>query len=490
MASMPTSTLAEHVERMLSLVKTTLESLAPAQRAQHRPDTTLAAFGAAIDGSHERLEAALTERYDLSPTDMAVLWFCAAPHLDPGLCDLIARACDNILRTWVDPALCMLAFCGSVSERLAMRARFLSDGALLRSGLVSLQRRDNTWGDPLNHQVMASEQLVSFVCGVRAVGGPAASITHRVEPEFNLSVVPFGPNAPTVFTLLESFFSRPSPATAVRHGQGGFDYANGLALVAEGPRGSGRVDTIKAIAGELERTVLLVDGARLAAMTPTVAVRALETLFFEAELHGELICITHAAALVGTDSPLVQPLIDGVAQRQAAVVLCLGRDDDIAAGLDTYIVSKASLHMPTHHDAVASLWALHCDGLVRAEDVDFPELSEAIHVAPWQIRKAVTLAYYQGYPKLPFDGPTHLPTSRGGGHGAAQGRGPGSSLHCHRYPGRGQRTAPGAKRPDRQQPDPGGHPGDYWRRQTSTARAHRMGHWRPHSQRYRHHCPL
>lgn len=407
--------MAPHVDRMLSMVAGTLESLAPSRAASHDPAATQAGFERIWSEAPEAPELVLRQRWGLSALETQVLCMAAAPWLEPAMQDLIARANDNLLHDFMDPALCVRALGRSRAERLEILASLRPGGRLIDSELIHLEKRNHR-PNPLFHEMIPAELLTSYLCGVRALSPSAAPYATLLSPTLKLAELQHTPRDAELARLFEHYYARDALHTLARKGTLA-DYPRGIAVIVQGSRGAGRFTLLKAIAGTLERHIIALQGRLLSHSTVSEATRVLRAALFESAWYSDLVVIRDADAMVKPGAVLASVLADGLHRRRAALVLCVTSDDEIDALLDSVIVKRLKLEPSTTAEALGQQWALNVpESGVNAEGVDFGSLAETINLSPLQMRKATALGYLMGDAaddtSVQLDGPLLLRSAR------------------------------------------------------------------------------
>ncbi len=194
----------------------------------------------------------LARRFDLSALELALLLLLLAPEVDSRYARAYAYLQDDVARRWLTPDLALRLLAGTDPADPAGRALFLPASPLLRHRLVRL---DGAASDPspplLDRRLKLDDRIVEYLLE----GDP-------LEPRLEglLSLAPPGP-------ALAALPIDPAVATALGHLLAAWreDHDGPKPAFFWGPSGSGRRLAAGALATALDRPLVLLDGAALAA---------------------------------------------------------------------------------------------------------------------------------------------------------------------------------------------------------------------------------
>ncbi|MCB9735253.1 MAG: ATP-binding protein [Deltaproteobacteria bacterium] len=396
---MSASPLAAHLDHVLAAVRDVLGRLAPGEGGAPtgmlaaRAVLVAAAEGPVADADVWLPDFALARRFGLGPLERALIWFVTAPHLDPTLADVIARANDDVREQRVDLALVLRAFARTRDEQLELARLLATDAPLVQTGLVAVSPRPATpnrmraWLDP-------GEHVVPLFLGSRALSPSAAPYARWVAPWH--AGAGAGAHDERVVTAVAAVLRGMARAATARTGPlgpGGLDLPAGVAVVVEGDAGTGRAVTVREAARRAERHVIEVDGRLLAAAPADARRRALHAVFREAELFGDVVLLRDPRELVAPGKDAAAEIAHALRRRAATLVLASLPQQALDPALEGVVVARH--HLPgTERATQATLWRAHLPDAVP--EAAIAAVAEALHLQPLQIRRAATLAQMSG----------------------------------------------------------------------------------------------
>ena len=252
----------------------------------------------------------LRASYGLDETELDVLLLALAPEVDLRYARRLARLQDDpgSCRPTVDLVLRLLA---PLPERLAARALFRTDGALLANRLIALEPDPRLIAPVLpTHHVVIDEQVVDVVLhqgGLDRRLTRCASLTRPQAGRWAQVSLPAG--------------ERDRLLAAARAAAGRRPWR----LYLQGPAGSGQRTAAAALAGELGVPLLRVDlAAVLACPAPAGGDRAEDVLaraVREALLHGALLHVTGADSIIDAPAGVGEALTGTLADHPGPTVL-------------------------------------------------------------------------------------------------------------------------------------------------------------------------
>lgn len=214
---------------------------------------------------------------------------------------------------------------------------------------------------------------VASLSGRRQLSAELWPVARRLLPALPLELVALPDDwRETLAHTAGAFFTReaaPSLFEAVE----GFAAGQGLVMQLTGPSGTGKTALAKGLAHRLQRPLIVVDGAALAASQRLHEL--LHVLFVEAQLYGELLCLERSDALLRSDTPAAGAF-RRLIERHRVCVLVEARD---GGGLDPRVVDAAVLRYDLPHPGVEArkhLWQTQFPERVSLDiDVDIDHLS-------------------------------------------------------------------------------------------------------------------
>jgi len=401
-----------HLDTMVGAVASLTRALAPGQASAVLGPAALAHLVDLLDHldttANDALvstpDAFLANRFGLDPIDRVLLWTLAAPHLDPTLDDLIARAHDDLRMTRFDLALLLRAFTSTRSEAIALMRRLGPDGLLTRRGLITTLPASGT--SPLHLALLPADHVAPFLAGLEVLGGLGGRMerfARRVRPTLGLDDIALPPAlTETLLPILRGFRTKP-PARGVLLGDGGLFAAGGLLIAIHGPEGSGRQTAMKALAGALGANLIIVDGRLLSFSPPDEQRLVLDTVTRDAELYGDLILIRDADRLLVSERPVTSALRHELETRSVVVLASTANVDTLPPELEALTLARVPMTLELTPEIQERLWVSNLPehSAIVHDDVSF----EAIHVtlSPLQVRKAQQLAYWTApsHPEAP-----------------------------------------------------------------------------------------
>jgi SpoVK/Ycf46/Vps4 family AAA+-type ATPase len=207
-------------------------------------------LGVALFDSLEEYPARLAwlaEEYGLTPFDLDLLLVAVAPELDLRYERIYAYIQDDVMRKRPTVELALNLLCASAEEKLARRAHFESDSALVGNGLLRLVADPNHVQPPLlSHYLKPSEQLVRLLLGQKSPGAQLSTFCRLSEAGGSLESLPLPSD---VKAALKAF------AAGVR------DEGHAHKFYFHGPRGGGKRITAEAFAADCGLRLLAFDVA-------------------------------------------------------------------------------------------------------------------------------------------------------------------------------------------------------------------------------------
>jgi SpoVK/Ycf46/Vps4 family AAA+-type ATPase len=320
--------------------------------------------------------ARLAEGLGLSWDEVRVLLLCAMPAFDTGFRMRIARYKDNILFNFVDVDLACALFFEADAERIAGQRLFTPDAPLLRYRLVRLvHHADLTNDDLINQEVRLPERVVNALAGRSTLAQHLAPFCSLREPQASF----------------EDLFVPEKDKERVRRLLAASD--RGLVVLAIGSPGSGRTTLAEAMASHLGQRLLLVDGARWAALhgaSPDPE-RIVDDVVQEALFLDAVLVVSNLAPLLEMKSPLVAGLVAALPRFRGVAVMTVAKSDGLDPLLERAVHLEVRLDRPSLDDRVA-MWQRFTRDVPLAEGTDVDAVAHQFDIPGGYIRNAISLA--------------------------------------------------------------------------------------------------
>ncbi len=390
--------VAAYLDARLALVEAVLERLADPASATRMIDPRPAierARAAAIEAGVDLPDAQLARTAGLSAAELDLLWLIAAPAIDPAIVTLLRRADPSGGRDWVDAATAARALAATRLDRQAVFASLEPDAPLRRRALIRVANGDRAIGRDLT----PASWLPGALRGGRAIGARLEGSCTLITPSIAAADVPLPDRAAELSAVLAGGVAdtiEPPPLFGV----GGLDHPRGIAVYLQGNPGSGRSVLLRAIAGQLGRRILLLDGARLRHLPASVAADIVDAACGEAAAHGELLAIRNAHDVAVPTAAAAPALARAISAHAAVVILIVADDAPLAAEVEQLIVFR-HLHeiRPQAVDA-AHVWLLNLPPTTELDTgLELESFARSLHLSPVQIRAAARSAVLTAGPR-------------------------------------------------------------------------------------------
>lgn len=332
----------------------------------------------------------LRERYGLDETEVEILCFALAPTLDLSFRKRIARYKDNILLDFTDPDLiCNLLFSSRV-ERLRARDYFLRDARLQRYKLVHLVHPKEVSSEQLlSDEVRLPTRVINFVLGKDTLDKSIADLAELVQPNVPLADVVLPADVIEDVRQIVEHHSMPVGGPRPVDETAG---DRGLVLQFGGPPGTGKTLFAGAIAHHLGRKLLHVDCSKLAAADAATFRALIEEIFFEAGVHGAVLCLDHCEAMLGERNPKLATVYQQFETFDGLLLLITNEPKSLDFSLERWVAFSIRFEVPGG-DLRERIWRQHMPpDAPLAKDVDFQDLATLFEISGGHIRNAVHLA--------------------------------------------------------------------------------------------------
>lgn len=356
-----------HTDADITAILEMLEAHAEAARAR-----------TASQGLISRLRA-LQNGYSLSRFEVDALLICLAPEIDLRYQRMYGYLQDDITKRHPSVDLVLNLLCGSLPEKMAQRRHFLPGAPLFRHRL-------------LTHYVDSTEPVPPLL-GLFVRVDPRIVNYLLASDEIDAGLQPYAKIAETP-TSIEQLVGRRDLRTRLRtlaHQEE--TPRDQLILYFQGPLGVGKRTTATALAHEIGRTLLVVDGERVAQaeelpFETTVALALREAFLQNAVLYWE------GFDLLITDErrALRMTLLDAL-QSFAGLAILAG---SCAWELDTVLHGRSFIRIefaPQSYEERKMFWPHFLNGGTPVDaDLDFGALANKFRLTAGQIEAAAATA--------------------------------------------------------------------------------------------------
>jgi ATP-dependent 26S proteasome regulatory subunit len=324
--------------------------------------------------SSARIEA-LSERWNLTDFDNAVLMLALAPEVDLRYERIYAYLQDDVTRRRPSVDLALNLLCDSPETRVAQRSRFAPEAPLIRSGLLRLLP-DSTQVEPplLAQYLRLDERAIRTLLGDDGLDSRLVSFCERGS--FPAKRADLGDQSDIVRRL---------PAFAATAENGG----RLVRLLFSGPATSSKREAVEALAAANQMTLLTADMERDAAWR-TEPVEIASLLTREATLYDSMLFVSglkpstaeEAAAKSFIETLINYPGIIVIASESPLVALLAGSDKFL----------NVPFTLPDYDIRRAQWQRLATEAGIEVSNDTLSKLSNNFQLAPEQIAAAVDTA--------------------------------------------------------------------------------------------------
>ena len=341
-----------------------------------------------VQGTEESLRqgvflrlVALARLFALTTFDLNVILVCLAPEIDRRYERLYAYLQDDVTRRHPSVDLVLNLLCPDLETKVAMRARFTPAAPLLQHHLLQLaddpnQRSPSLLGKPLQ----LDPRVARYLLDDDALDDRLESCSHVVFPTTEFSELLF----PAAFT------QRLMRVADAVHTDG-----TDLILYFQGPYGVGKQTVAAALCHRLNLPLLVIDGRRLASMTPEDFRTLARLIDREARLQGAALYWEGFDALLTDDKvaylAVLLPLLEA---HQGPTFLTGETTWEPSDALHGVTFLRLEFTLPGYAERL-QLWraAFAIDGTIAlAPDVDLAVLANTFRLSGGQIRDAASTA--------------------------------------------------------------------------------------------------
>ena len=363
-----------------------LQALAVARRAQ-LAERVAASEAAGVELGLESLR----RRFQLDDEDVDLLLHVAASTVDTTLGKLHSKLAGVPFHPWLDVGLAIAVHHDAVGDRLRARARFQPEAPLLANRLIVLDRtRPDAKDNLLSCELKLPPRVARLVLGSDPTGG-ATTFARVVEPEVGLGEVVLPPEVRQEIDQLLAA----QPSLQRRLADWGYSAlipsGRAVTMLLTGPPGTGKTLLGHAMAKQLGKRLLVIDGPRL-----LEAGRALEGEIDELLLAGRLqdavVLFDECDVLFARGQSRLPTLLRALERFDGLIVLATSLPDRLDPSLDRRVLLRLSLELP-----VAALrekiWRqLLLPSVPLDADVNVPQLAKRYELSGGHIKSAVLYA--------------------------------------------------------------------------------------------------
>lgn len=383
-------------EHMLAAVEIGLEGDLDAQVARYL-EASQRARGAldpvASDEQAPSLER-LRRRLSLSDFEEEALLLALAPLVDTRFSELVIELKRNLARNVPDVGLALSLFSRGFAERLANRAAFAPGATLVADNVLQLDQRGSRDGNLLEFGLKPSPRVQSLLLEQdEGASAALAGFSRLLWPSTRLSdVVLPRRQLERVMQLVgqyDEFLRRRRAWGYDSVGDGG----RGLVLLFSGVPGTGKTLLAKAIAHELGRPLLQVDGHQLGDRSRLEG--ELDMVLREARLQRAILFFDECEELFANrlqGNARLVPLLSTLDAFDGIVLMATNLPGILDPALDRRITLQVDFEIPPP-GLRERIWRMHLPPATPlAEDVDLPFLAEKYEFAGGHIRNSVVVA--------------------------------------------------------------------------------------------------
>jgi SpoVK/Ycf46/Vps4 family AAA+-type ATPase len=328
----------------------------------------------------------LSAAYQLDPFESELIELAVAPQLDPELRQLVINLHQHPAADEIDSALCLRLLCHSREEVLAALPHLAPDAKLFELGLLRRARRDNSSLNAMRLTLSPVGHLCALYAGHRSPSEELAPFARIIEAPARFDAIADGPRlARTLLPIVQGYLERKLEHSTL--------HPRGLALMLTGAEGSGRSLAAQAVAAELERPVLVLEGSRLMHAPFDLATQALRLLCQEAALYQELALLRDADWLISANSALATALAEALQQFPCILFITAATGATLAPKLEQVVLRQHSIKPSQDVASIMARWRFNQPAGLTFDDGALQHVAERVDLAPAQIRKAVQLAY-------------------------------------------------------------------------------------------------
>ena len=324
----------------------------------------------------------LSTLFDLKPLALEVLLLLLAPEVDNRFGRLYAYLQDDVARRWLSPGLALRLLPGTAPDDPVGRALFGPESPLIASRLIYVGGVGEGLSAPLlDRPLKLDDRVTEYLLEHDALDPQLAGIASLDVTNHTLDALPIDPVLRTRLSHLMALWQTPSAPAAYFWG----------------PEGSAKTAAAGALANALNRPLVTVDAAALAARPPDQLPAGIQAAVREGRLREALLHIRHFDVL----SALGQA--EAIRSLGPRVVLSARTPWDHNNLGDVPVI----VHFPVLGYALRErLWRGHLDGR-SADDPRLPaDLAGRFRLTPGQIGRAVHTAQHRAWLR---DGPRARP---------------------------------------------------------------------------------
>lgn len=345
----------------------------------------------------------LNRQAGLDRLDREILMLSVAPHVDVEIRDAIARFNDNLLANYVDVRLCLEFLIDDPVQRLAVRGRFTSEGALVRSRMVSMERPRDVAGDNLlAYEIVPAQRVMHLLLGdLGLLDSSMGEIATFERPTITLDDVVI--NRDTIAPLLGLLEQQARRREGDKGAPSPFALPIGLVVEISGPPGTGKSVLVRALANHVNVPLLELEAHRLNDLPDEAFRRTLFSALDQARLGGAILVLDGVDQLLAKGSQRVDDVHNMVRRHPGMVVLTSRDSAELDSNLDRFVVQRLLIE-PLESSERERIFHLHLPAGVRfAKDCNVTALAGTYQFPGALIRNAVQVAVNRAFASNPTD---------------------------------------------------------------------------------------
>jgi len=320
----------------------------------------------------------IVDIYGLSLDESAILQLALMPLFDVSFRTRVARFNNNILFDFVDADLALHILYPNRQDRLSARRMFSTEAPLFAHRLlVPMPPKDPKGHGLVAQELRPPERLADFLLGRRTLDSSLETFADLRTPRYQLDDVVLPEGARAGLEALVSDLVGPGP----------FPLRPGLVVQLVGPSGTGKSATAEALAGSLDRPVLVVDCAAFHA-APGDGARWAENLVAEARVQGAVLVFDRAEGLFGKECVRRATMMRELSRFGGLAILTVSEPDELEPSLERHVSWQLNLEPPDVLQREA-LWEMYVpEALELDDDVDLEDLASRFEISGGQIVRA------------------------------------------------------------------------------------------------------
>ncbi len=334
--------------------------------------------------------ALLADRFSLQPREVDVLLIAIGPLVDP---EFIAETADlrqGVLFRGVDVELVLGLLFHSQQERFLGRALLAPSGALVRNGLLVVERVGDALA-PHEVEVRASSALANFILERPLLSDALSGFCDIIEPEHAWAgIILPDEQKELVWNLVST-----EPDVRKRLDEWGYrkvmPKGGGVVLLFAGPPGTGKTAFAHAVAHRLERPLLRVRTSHLLGVREPI-LPLLTEIFRAAALADAVILLDDCEGLVSERSARFLAMMEALDSNEGLLVMTTNLAPKIDFAMARRILYRLDFEPPSSL-LREQIWEVHLPPEAPlANDIDVVTLANTYEFTGAAIRNTVLIA--------------------------------------------------------------------------------------------------